>query len=500
MAKITKTMGPMHFEDLDPHRFEDLIRELIYDWKDWQNIEATGRGGSDDGFDIRAWEKTKEITNKDEEDENNVGVHPMDGKLWMIQGKREKELGPSAVEKIIKDTVSEKSPPYGYVLVAPVNFTKKSYDVFREELRKKGVMEFHLWGRAELEDMLHQPKNDHILFTFFGISLVAKKRSRRTDLRFAINNKNKLLRVLGEGNNNAEMFASVLLRDFQDERYPYEGEYKDFEKKPRWGEHIVRRFHPHGIIIDVSKWYAYIDIEKKEFDFTKVADQIHRKSEIKDYKIDEKIAKNRMLVEDFWKHLPRKNQAMLLIEGIVLFEDMLVIDDKGDTVFDMPHIFVDFQYKGKPFRGKLYYLEGNKTGIELRGQKEWKRVKIFPKVFAEVKEGKVHEDKTVTLDEETWRLFRIDTGVIENDIFDVDGKYSFLHSRDMIAISGVDTTNEANFLRITHKYTTTVKEYMKDKKHYERANIERQVGRNVKDGEKINVYEFKRTYHFASRQ
>ena len=36
---------------LDPHRFEDLIRELIYDFRDWQSIEATGRSGGDAGFD-----------------------------------------------------------------------------------------------------------------------------------------------------------------------------------------------------------------------------------------------------------------------------------------------------------------------------------------------------------------------------------------------------------------------------------------------------------------
>jgi hypothetical protein len=36
----------------------------------------------------------------------------------------------------------------------------------------KGVSEFHLLGRAELDDMLYQPKNDRILFAVFGISLV----------------------------------------------------------------------------------------------------------------------------------------------------------------------------------------------------------------------------------------------------------------------------------------------------------------------------------------
>ena len=51
-TSITRTFGPIHFEDLDPHRFEDLIRELIYDFRDWQSIEATGRTGNNAGFDI----------------------------------------------------------------------------------------------------------------------------------------------------------------------------------------------------------------------------------------------------------------------------------------------------------------------------------------------------------------------------------------------------------------------------------------------------------------
>jgi hypothetical protein len=35
---IARTYAPIHFDDLDPHRFEDLVRELIYDFKEWQAI------------------------------------------------------------------------------------------------------------------------------------------------------------------------------------------------------------------------------------------------------------------------------------------------------------------------------------------------------------------------------------------------------------------------------------------------------------------------------
>src|SRR6266852_5494953 len=97
-AKVTRTFGPIHFEDMDPHRFEDLIRELIYDFRDWQSIEATGRSGSDDGFDIRAYEKIEaSVATVDEGEEIEVR-HPMEGNQWMIQGKREKEIGPAKLK------------------------------------------------------------------------------------------------------------------------------------------------------------------------------------------------------------------------------------------------------------------------------------------------------------------------------------------------------------------------------------------------------------------
>lgn len=108
-AQISRTYAPIHFDDLDPHRFEDLIRELIYDFKDWQTIEATGRAGSDDGFDIRAFEKViSTATTPDEESEDYI--YPMDGRRWMIQGKREKRIAPADIRKILAD-VDEHAPP-----------------------------------------------------------------------------------------------------------------------------------------------------------------------------------------------------------------------------------------------------------------------------------------------------------------------------------------------------------------------------------------------------
>jgi hypothetical protein len=58
----------------------------------------------------------------DEPNEDEDAVHPMDGRVWMFQCKRERTVGPKKIQSIIEDGVSALEPPYGYVLAAPANF------------------------------------------------------------------------------------------------------------------------------------------------------------------------------------------------------------------------------------------------------------------------------------------------------------------------------------------------------------------------------------------
>jgi hypothetical protein len=53
---VTRTLNPLPFEHLEPKRFEDLARQLAYDFRVWRQLEATGRSGSDYGFDARGFE------------------------------------------------------------------------------------------------------------------------------------------------------------------------------------------------------------------------------------------------------------------------------------------------------------------------------------------------------------------------------------------------------------------------------------------------------------
>ena len=484
--KVTRTFGPIHFEDLDPHRFEDLIRELIYDYKDWQSIDATGRSGSDDGIDIRAYEK-KEITTQEENengDETEV-IHPMEGNLWMIQVKREQEIGPKKVRAIIAE-IDSRNPPYGYILAASANFSKESYDVFRDELRKNAVMEYYLWGKAELEDMLHLPKNDRILFTFFGISLVSRRRSRSAEIRSIISIKNKLFRVLAEGNN---FYKEILLRDMKDLKYPYKKEYDDFAAKPRWKKYIAFSNHPLGLWCHIHEYFAFIDMEKKEWDFSDEYDFVRGEIEEGDER-KERIEKLD-LINNFWEFCPRKNKGHFCIDGLVNYAEIAAVDEKGDILHCCPHIYVDFDKVKGPFARFINILKIGDMEFVLTD--EYKRINKFPKKYENPKMGKIFKTKKILLDPECFKEFkeyRLDT------LFESNGKFSFLNSRDVILVINQDSKSGDDFIQITHMAKMKIKDYLVQsfEPSRVRVNIKLQLKREYSEDEEINIYEFKRYY------
>ncbi|MDP2276961.1 MAG: hypothetical protein Q8K51_01940, partial [Nitrospirota bacterium] len=454
-------------------------------YKDWRSIEATGRSGSDDGFDIRAYEKA-EITSQTENENNEEieEIHPMEGNLWMIQGKREKEIGPKKIKTILSD-VDPKNPPYGYILAASANFSKESYDIFREELRKKGVMEFYLWGKAEIEDMLHLPKNDRILFTFFGISLVSKRRTRTTEIRSAVSVKNKLFKTVGEIEH--QFHKSILVRDLKDTNYPYKSEYSNFKTRPRWKEYVAYGHHPLGLWCHNHEYFAYIDIEKKEWDFTKEVDLVHRQREDKNE--HQKAFEKRDLVADVWDFLPRKNKGHFVIDYLIKYADIAIIDDKGDVYYNFPHIYVDFVGDKGPFAGFKNILKINNEEIELT--EDYKRINVFPEKFKKEKFGKIYKDKKILLNTESQKElkdYRLDT------IYETAGKYDFLNLRNVIQIENQGTVTEETFIQITHKFKANAKIHIEQSIEplKTKRNIELQLGRTPTDDEEINIYEFKR--------
>src|SRR5258706_10675906 len=94
MARPTRTLNPLPFQDLEPHRFEDLVRGLLYTFRHWLKLEPTGRGGSDDGFDVRGWAAPDFISDSTVLDDDDAARDFLsDSELWLIPRKRAKEIG-----------------------------------------------------------------------------------------------------------------------------------------------------------------------------------------------------------------------------------------------------------------------------------------------------------------------------------------------------------------------------------------------------------------------
>lgn len=488
-AGVTRTLGPIHFEDLDPHRFEDLVRELIYDFRDWYTIEATGRTGDDAGFDVRAFERTFRDSNSETE-EDDLSPAPHIGNLWMIQAKREKALGPSRIKEIVSEIDSE-SPPYGYVLAASANISKRTYDVFRSELRARGVSESYLWGKGELESMLLQPKNDRILFAFFGISLASRRRSRTTEIRQVVGTKNKLLRTLREDDLG---HASILVRDASDIEYPYERSYDDFAARPRWKEYVVAEQHPRGVIVKLAEHFAYVDRSAKRFAYDASCNLARTSSQLESH--DRAWHEARSIAEREWEHLPARMQARYYRNGMIRYEDILIVDDKGDTFHRVPHLFVDFDRLDGPIAGTYEYAE---VGSEHVGLRDFDRLADWPVAKVAAGFGTIFPINAIRLTESQRRMLGSSRVGVQT-LYDLDGDLAIVKPRDVLTIAPPSSRDtEPVFLEVTHVESMSVADFtaLAPENGW---RLEQAVGHSASPEATVTLYEMRVRYSFQIEQ
>jgi hypothetical protein len=360
-------------------------------------------------------------------------------------------------------------------------------------------MEFYLWGRAELEDMLHQPKNDHILFTFFGISLISKRKTRATEIRAVVSSKNKLLKLLGDD----PAYKPVLVRDSKDVNYPYKEKIKDFKNYPRWSEFPVMQIHPLGLILQVKKHFAFYDSINKTWDYTDAINLILHHVQDDNNEIASDLHDN---VQGFWELFQKSHQVWYVKLGLIRFDAMLVIDGEGDSKYKFPHIYVDFEIGKGPFGGFYEFLEINEHYSEkLEGLN---KIEIFPKIFSKPLLGTIHRNKKIILNENTRAQFDVASRSKPIAIYDCDNKFAFLKQGDVIEIDEVERHDKSPILI---KVTNIRKERGKDilKLHNENSSIiydrsdnplilhiELQIGRKLTQKDIITIYEFKEIYEW----
>lgn len=354
MPIVTKTIHPLPFEHLEPKRFEDLIRQLAYDFRPWRSLEATGSSGADEGYDIRGWE----IVNADrvplsDPDEEDNSVEPGDVRHWLIQCKREKEIGPTKIAKYVDDIAVEKKALYGIIVAAACNVSKKARDRFINTCREAGIAECYVWSRAEIEDMLFQPKNDQLLFAYFGISLTVRRRSVATQLRSRLAAKRKLVRAFGDGE---YIGKSALFLDPEDRDYPYRNGKEHVNLS--WKIRRVDKYHPLGILVDTARYVAFLDDDGIHWD---IANTFNDAMELwgNPWDTEEQERENRKLRSDTYDLLnqfPQQNRATVVVNGLLKWEDVVEVDTDGDVMFRGPIIYVNMEDGDIPYFGRLAVL------------------------------------------------------------------------------------------------------------------------------------------------
>ncbi len=393
MATATKTLNPLHFEDLEPHRFEDLARQLVYDFRNWATLEAVGRLGKDEGIDIRAIERLADTTSVEESEnfEDEVSRNTFVERIWIIQCKREKSITPKKIKKIVESDLSQQEQvPYAYMLVAACDFSKTTRDVFRSTVLSFGVQEFHIWGKAEIEDLLFQPKNDHLLFAYFGISLQVRQRSMKTDLRSNLSLKKKLVKELGDIRKTH--FQEILLRNPTDKNYPLVD--KSINAENLWWRYWrFCKFFPVDCLAFIGRrLFAYLDWNTREWDIIEDSLEIGWVYHPNLYDAP-KISNNknhRKYFNFFDKKVSKNNQAYYYELKIIPFERILAFDEIGDVINEPPHLLVFPRENGNPFEDKSIYAVEHQNRFLVVNKES--RIKFFPSEIPEIEEALIPKD------------------------------------------------------------------------------------------------------------
>lgn len=332
MVAVTRSHGPLHFEDLDPKRFEDLVRQLLYDFRPWVKLEPTGRSGSDDGFDARGTEiePSPDYGDADEADESQ-GQH----RTWLIQCKREKSIPPRKLMAYLEGIVAGcKEPLYGIIFVAACDFSKAARDQFNARCRSEGVKEWFLLGKADLEDLLYRPQYDRLLFGYFGVSLGRDVTRKYAALRKGLVGKRKALRGLVAG-------REVLVRSVADLSYPSKGD----GRHPGWARVRFVRATYQGLIFDLHRHFAVLTSDG-EWDAAFALDEYDPEALGDDF--DEAARQARSDLWQLWYDLADE-KAWFMFRGCIPFDNIVEVDADGDDLAEFPHLYVEPSEGGRLF-------------------------------------------------------------------------------------------------------------------------------------------------------
>lgn len=239
----------------------------------------------------------------------------------------------------------------------------------------------------------------------------------------------------------------------------------------------------------VREWYAYLDKSKKVWDFTRSVDLTPRKLNLD--------AANRVRLEDFgkkveryWRHLPLRVQARMRTFGFVRFEDILLIDDKGDAENTDPHIFIDFGQHG-PFAFVTGHLRHGHKVIYNPERSGFKRKPLFPDSYPEPAKGTMHDLAVLGLPEPLPARLQHLSG--DMTLYAFDGKMNGVAEGDLIKIPPPQLDGIETYAEVTHISSATVSAFLKEHggadTTYWKHQLKEAAGKKIKRTDRVKVLE-----------
>jgi hypothetical protein len=364
---VSRTLNPLHFEDLEPHRFEDLVRQLAYGYRAWKTLEATGRLGADGGLDIRGIELAGASIKQHLHEEDIDGTEGDDlpetpveeEREWRIQCKRYREIGPQLMRNIVGEVIPEGSPaPHGLIIAAACDVSAATMAAFREEAAGRGVREAHLWMKAYLEDMLFQPENDHLLFAYFGISLQIRQRSEIQAIRATISLKRKLMRSLKVERFSQPILEPALIRDIDDYRYrDWDSQLDALEVPARpWHVVAVEWFDANGLAISPCHYEGWV---KTDGSWDIIERPLAPMSMDGDSTLQEALGSLGWASENSRARrdkVPESERAVVREIRRLPYRSIREIDQMGDPIFEGCHLYCRFDGDQGPYVGSPLFI------------------------------------------------------------------------------------------------------------------------------------------------
>ena len=271
------------------------------------------------------------------------------------------------------------------ILAAPCRFSKATSDAFKNWCRARGVQECYLWGRPEIEDALYQPKNDHLLFAYFGFSLQMRRRQQASSLKRVISLKRTLNRLFPQ---DTSFGKPAVLRDPQDDRYPFVESARFEDDKPLWLPTLIMGVGRLGLRVALRRYLAYYSYDDGTWDAATKINQaipIHRDNPWYDLQFPpEDRETHDGLIQDWWS-LRDVNQYHLMFVGHIPYDDIIAIDDIGDDHLRSPTVFMTFNESKPPFdkRWDLYFHPSSSFSSNIEFHKEG-HIRVFPDRFRDL--------------------------------------------------------------------------------------------------------------------